>query len=218
LMRRTRERPLVKRKISNRYVVIQAILLITSGLFGILAVSNMKAFIAGVFGIAVYNLVYTRMKSRSFNAIVPGSICGAIPPYIGWLAANGSPVSLQAALVILLLVFWQIPHFFLVMLNHKEDYFQSISPNMLKYFQEPALQRIFMPWITALAATMIAFTVVPLPLGISGRYVILGNTVVLLLIFVYQLFFANVPKYKLLFRLLNFSLFLFMFTVCFGLI
>lgn len=213
LMKRTRERPLVKRIVSNRHAIVQAALLIISGLFTIYYFSNFKAFVAGICGIVIYNLVYTRMKSWSFYAIIPGAVCGAIPPYIGWLAANGSPLSSRAVLVVLLLIFWQIPHFFLVMLNHKNDYFESVSPNMLKYLKEPALHRIFMPWIAALAATMITFTTVPSSLDVNGRYMILGNAVFLMLIFSYQLFFTKMPNYKLLFRLLNMSLFLFMMTV-----
>jgi heme o synthase len=217
LMKRTQGRPLVQRIIPDTHAVVQAVLLISSGLFLILVVSNIKAFIAGACGIAIYNMVYTRMKSWSFYAIIPGAVCGAIPPYIGWLAAGGTLISLKAALVVLLLIFWQIPHFFLVMLNHRNDYFQSVSPNMLKYFKEPALQRIFMPWVTALAVTMITFTTIPLPLGTGGRFIILGNTIIMVLVFSYQLFFTDLPNYKLLFRLLNLNLFIFMFTVCYGL-
>jgi protoheme IX farnesyltransferase len=218
LMTRTQGRPLVTKVISLRHAVVQSFLLIFSGLFILVVAANFKAFIAGLGGILIYNMVYTRMKSWSFYAIIPGAICGAIPPYIGWLAANGNPVSLRAVLLVLLLFFWQIPHFFLVMLNHRSDYFHSVSPNMLKYFKEPALHRIFMPWITALAATMITFTAIPSTLTINERYVILGNSFLILLLFVYQLFFNQRPNYKLLFRTLNFSLFVFMLTVCYGLV
>jgi protoheme IX farnesyltransferase len=218
LMRRTQGRPLVKRIISNRHAIIQSFILIFAGLVTLAVAANFKAFIAGLCGITIYNLVYTRMKSWSFYAIIPGAICGAIPPYIGWLAADGNPVSLNAVLIVLLLFFWQIPHFFLVMLNHRTDYLHSVSPNMLKYFKEPALQRIFMPWITALAATMITFTAIPLPLTLNGRYVILGNTLLLLILFSYQLFFTRLPNYKLLFQILNLSLLIFMLTVCYELV
>ncbi len=217
LMKRTQGRPLVKKIISNRHAIVQTIVLIASGLLIILVVSNIKAFIAGACGIVLYNMVYTRMKSWSFYAIIPGALCGALPPYIGWLSANGSPMSLRAALIVLLLFFWQIPHFILVMLNHRHDYFQSVSPNMLKYFKEPALQRIFMPWITALAVTMITFTTLPIALGTNERYIILANTIVMFLVFSYQLFISHLPNYKLLFRLLNLNLFIFMLTVCYGL-
>ena len=57
LMKRTQGRPLVQRIISNRHAVVQASLLIISGLLAIYAVSNMQAFIAGVCGIAMYNMV-----------------------------------------------------------------------------------------------------------------------------------------------------------------
>ncbi len=215
-MKRTHLRPLVKGSLSTSHAVIQSSVLILLGLAGLFFFTTLSAFIAGIIGIATYNLVYTRLKPYSMHAIVPGAICGAVPPYIGWLAGNGDLISLNASLPVLLLLFWQIPHFFLVLLNHKNDYLESFSPNMLKRFSEPGLQRIFLPWITALAATMLTFSVIPSKLGGGGRAIIVVNAAILIILFYVQLLFSESPNYKGLFRYLNFSIFLVMLVVCLG--
>lgn len=214
-LERTRSRPLVQKSVSTPHAVIQALFLLSIGLLIILYFSNTIAFLAGICGIIIYNFVYTILKSKSVYAIVPGAIAGAIPPYIGWLAAGESPFSQRAMLLILLLIFWQIPHFFLVLLNHRADYSQCISPNLLRYLSVPALKRIFLPWITALAITMIIFCLVPPEIGAGGKLLILLNCVVLLAIFYYQMLRQKEPKYKFLFQILNGSLLLFMATICY---
>lgn len=215
LLERTRSRPLVQKSVSSNQAVVQALLLLSLGLLVILISSNIKAFLAGIGGIVIYNFIYTVLKSKSIYAIVPGAIAGAIPPCIGWLAAGGSLFSHQAMLLVLLLFFWQIPHFFLVLLNHRDDYSQSISPNLLQDFSESALKRIFLPWITALAIIMIIFCLVPPEMGLGGKLMILANCTALLGIFYYQMLKTGEPKYNFLFRILNCSLLLFMATVCF---
>ena len=216
LMKRTHLRPLVKGSLSNFHAVVQSSLLIFLGLAGLLLFTTPGAFFAGIVGIATYNLIYTQLKPYSIHAIVPGAICGAVPPYIGWLAGEGDLFSFNASLPVLLLLFWQIPHFFLVLLNHKNDYLESFSPNLLKRFSEPGLRRIFLPWITALAATMLTFSVIPSKLGGGERAIIVVNAAVLIILFYIQLLFSKSPNYKGLFRYLNFSIFLVMLIVCFG--
>lgn len=214
-LRRTRSRPLVQKSVSSIHAVIQAVLLLSLGLLVIFVFSNVKALLVGIGGIVIYNFIYTVLKSKSIYAIVPGVIAGAIPPYIGWLAAGGSLLSHQAMLLVFLLVFWQIPHFFLVLLNHRVDYTQSISPNLFQDLTEHALKRIFLPWITALAIIMITFCIVPPEMGLGGKLLILANCMVLLSIFYYQMLKKGKPKYNFLFQILNSSLLLFMVTVCF---
>jgi protoheme IX farnesyltransferase len=216
LMTRTKERPLVQGRLSCGHALIQASLLIGTGLFSLLLFTGVKAFGAGLLGILLYNAVYTRMKSWSLYAIIPGAVCGAIPPYIGWLAAGGEGVSFRATLPVLLLFFWQVPHVFLVILNHKTDYRGSRSPNILSRLSEQALRRIFLPWITALATIMLTFSVLPSLLDDGSKFVIVVNTGLLLGLFYYQMMLVKNPNYKILFQYLNFSLFLLMVVVCIG--
>lgn len=216
LMSRTRKRPLVQGQLPAGLAVWQSFFLVSAGLAGLFLVAGFASFFAGFLGVFLYNIVYTKLKPLTLYAIVPGAVCGAIPPYIGWLAADGEPLSVKAFLPVLLLFFWQIPHFFLVLLRHKPDYTGNVAPNMLSYLPEQALRRIFLPWVTALVTTMVAFSVIPSLLGSWEKCIIVGNGVTLLVVFYYQMLFATQPDYSLMFRCLNLSLFLLMLIICAG--
>ncbi len=216
LMSRTRKRPLVQGQLPAGFAALQSIFLLSAGLAGLFLLAGLPAFLAGFIGVFLYNIIYTKLKPLTLYAIVPGAVCGAIPPYIGWLAAGGAPFSVRAFLPVLLLFFWQIPHFFLVLLRHKPDYTGNVAPNMLSYLPEQALRRIFLPWVAALVTTMITFSVVPSMLGSWERFIIVGNGVILLGVFYYQMLCSSQPDYTLLFRHLNMSLFLLMLIICVG--
>jgi protoheme IX farnesyltransferase len=216
LLQRTKNRPLVKRKISDTNALVQAALLIITGLTALSYFSDFKSFIAGLIAVVLYNFIYTGLKSRSIYAIIPGAISGAIPPYIGWLAAGGEVMSFRAMLPVLLLIFWQIPHFFLILLNHKLDYVSSIFPNLLKKLSETSLKRIFLSWITALAVTMLTFTVLPSGIGNLGRMLIVINAAVLFGLFCVQFLYVKQPNYSYLFKHLNLSIIIIMLVVCCG--
>ncbi|CAK8724682.1 UbiA family prenyltransferase [Candidatus Electrothrix laxa] len=214
LMQRTRNRPLVRKKLTEQHALLQAVFLIVLGLLLIFQLANFKALLAGIAAVLLYNFVYTGMKGLTLYALLPGAICGAMPPYIGYLAAEGDGTFLRAFLPVLLLFFWQVPHFFLVLLNHKQDYASGPVPNLLQGLSEPALRRIFLPWIAALAMTMLAFTVMPSQLGIFMRFLIAVNAFALCGLFGVQLFLSKQPAYRSLFRYLNFSLLFMMIAGC----
>ena len=216
LMSRTRKRPLVQGQLPAGLAALQSIFLLSAGLVGLFLLAGLPAFLAGFIGVFLYNIIYTKLKPLTLYAIVHGAVCGAMPPYIGWLAAGGAPFSVRAFLPVLLLFFWQIPHFFLVLLRHKPDYTGNVAPNMLSYLPEQALRRIFLPWVAALVTTMITFSVVPSMLGSWERFIIVGNGVILLGVFYYQMLCSSQPDYTLLFRHLNLSLFLLMLIICVG--
>ncbi len=217
LMERTKNRPLVQGDLSGRQAAFQSIIFVVCGL-ALLFVSSESAgpAIVGVIAIILYNFVYTKLKAITVLAIIPGAICGALPPYIGWLAGGGSFFDYPALLLFVLFVLWQVPHFFLVLLNHKKDYVSSVLPNMLKLLRESSLRRIFISWIGALAVIMLTFTVLPNVVSPFGRILICGNAIFLFLLFAVQLFCTKTPNYRFLFLHLNFSIFLIMFIVCIG--
>ncbi len=218
LMQRTRNRPLVCKKLTEQHALLQAIFLILLGLLVIFQVGNFKALLAGIAAVLLYNFIYTSMKGRTLYALLPGAFCGALPPYIGYLAAEGEGGVLRAVLPVLLLFFWQVPHFFLILLIHKKDYAAGVVPNLLHSLSGSGLQRIFLPWMTALAFIMLAFTVMPPPLNLVVRFLLAVNAVMLGGIFVFQLFIRKQPAYSFLFQYLNFSLLFMMMLVCSALI
>ncbi len=216
-MERTRGRPLVKKELSPFKAKVQTFILLIAGILLLKASTNSYwPTLVGGSGIILYNLVYTQLKSKTSLAIIPGAICGALPPYIGWLAGGGGVLSYKAFMLFCLLILWQVPHFFLVLLNYKKDYLDGVIPNILMIVKENSLRRIFITWIGALSAMMLIFTVMLNELSLVGRILISGNALVLFTFFAMQMVVIKRPNYRFLFMHLNFSIFFIMFVVCAG--
>jgi flagellar biosynthesis/type III secretory pathway chaperone len=96
-------------------------LLIFFGLLLLLAMGYTPALL-GFLNILLYNFVYTPLKRYTAFSIIPGAMVGSVCPLIGWSAGNLSvfhPVALFLSLFVFL---WQIPHFWLLLLHHSQDY------------------------------------------------------------------------------------------------
>jgi protoheme IX farnesyltransferase len=216
-MERTRNRPLPQRRISLTAAAWQAALLLLAGMVMVaLASSSILASATALFALILYNGVYTPLKKRSVLAIFPGALCGALPPYIGWLGAGGYPVSYEAVLIVALFVLWQVPHYWLVMLNFQQDYLVSTQPNFLKQLQAPSIKRFFVTWIGALALVMIMFVVLPPGMDTGFSLALISNATLLLAVFIHGLVPKESNNYPRLFMSLNISLLVHMVIVCAG--
>ena len=165
---------------------------------------------SAVLAVILYNGVYTPLKKKTILAILPGAICGALPPYIGWLSGGGGVVNYTAALLLALFFLWQVPHFWLVLLTFKRDYEKSNIPNFLRQFEEHRLRRYFVTWIGALVFVMLMFLTLPYPIGLAFRVIVIVNGFILLVVFAYCLGIRKACNYRILFIVLNCSLFLHM--------
>ena len=120
-MRRTRNRPLPAGRVSRTGAFAFGMGTIAAGL-GLLNqwVSPLCCLLALV-DVLLYVLVYTPLKTRtSLNTLV-GSVCGALPPAIGWAAAAGG-LKLDAALLPGILLLWQVPHSLSFVWLYRDDY------------------------------------------------------------------------------------------------
>ncbi len=218
-MLRTRERPLPQGRVRPFQAVAQATTLLALG--GVsLSVSSYSTvpLLTAIGAIVLYNFVYTPLKKKSVLSIIPGAVSGAMPPYIGWLAAGGDAVSFGAGLLIALFVLWQVPHCWLVLLNHKQDYEEGPLPHLLETFDETALKRFFGTWIGALAIVMLMFRLIALSMGTIACILAVVNTLILALVFMYQLLVKQRCNYKLLFATLNIGLLLHMVFFAAGIV
>lgn len=216
-MRRTKVRPLPTGEITAKQAGWQALILISFGLW-LLLVKSVDPLPAVMTSLAVllYNGIYTPMKKVSVLAIIPGAICGALPAYIGWLAGGGKFLGLTAILLAALFVLWQIPHFWLILLNYQDDYLTAGLPNLLHHFPEYTLKRFFIPWIGALAFVMLMFTILPYPLASLARYGVAINALALAGIFLPWLTLRKNSDYRLLFVVLNCALLVHMVILAVG--
>jgi protoheme IX farnesyltransferase len=120
LMRRTRERPLPDGRIAPMEARILGLVLAAAGL-GMLTVVSVMAALLALATLVIYLIVYTPMKRRSPVATLVGAIPGALPPLIGWTAAQGT-ASMGGWALFTIVFFWQIPHFMAIAWMYRDDY------------------------------------------------------------------------------------------------
>ena len=153
LMDRTKGRPIPSGRISpGNALVVSFVLIFVSSLI-IFYSANLTALILGWVNLFWYNVVYTPLKRINSMAIIPGSIIGALPPIIGWVAAGGSILDPKILVVAMFFFIWQIPHFWLLLMIYGSDYEKAGFPTLTKIFNNKQLSRITFTWISALATS-----------------------------------------------------------------
>ncbi len=159
-MRRTRNRPLPAGRVSRTGAFAFGMGTIAAGL-GLLNqwVSPLCCLLALV-DVLLYVLVYTPLKTRtSLNTLV-GSVCGALPPAIGWAAAAGG-LKLDAALLPGILLLWQVPHSLSFVWLYRDDY-AAAGYRMLPVLDLPGR-------LTCLAIILWWLALMPLGLVVAFR-------------------------------------------------
>ncbi|MHB8930490.1 MAG: UbiA family prenyltransferase, partial [Melioribacteraceae bacterium] len=140
-------------RISGRYAIIVSVSFVVIGLGIIYFSSNVAALILGVVALIWYNVIYTPLKKKYALAVVPGSVIGAIPPMIGWVASGGYVFDKEILALAFFFFIWQIPHFWLLLMIHSKDYEKAGFPTLTKIFNDIQLGRITFVWIAALATS-----------------------------------------------------------------
>ena len=207
LMRRTEDRPLPRRQLSHRFALLQGTILTVAGLALLSTTGRPMPPLLAIFALLLYNLVYTPLKQKSLLAMLPGTLCGALPPLIGYTAQGGDIYSYPALLLAVLLVLWQVPHFSVILIRYRVDYEGGVQPNLLTYLPEAAVRRCSCVWIWSLVLVMLLFTVVPLALAPTVRWLIVANTLVMATMAVWGLLRRSLISHRLLFLCLNLMLF-----------
>ena len=121
LMKRTQDRPLPAGQVSSNSALLFGLALSIAGSLQLYWGVNALAATLGAATILTYVAIYTPMKRVSRWATEFGAIPGAIPPLIGWAAAEGTITTLGWILFGILLM-WQIPHFMAIAWLYRDDY------------------------------------------------------------------------------------------------
>lgn len=120
-MERTKERALVTGKISGTNAIAFAALLGITG-FGILTLyTNGLTVLLGLVAFVFYVVIYGIGKRKTVHGTLIGTIPGALPPVAGYTAVTNT-LDGGAALLFLIMVFWQMPHFYAIGMYRKADY------------------------------------------------------------------------------------------------
>ncbi|MBM43397.1 MAG: protoheme IX farnesyltransferase [Phycisphaerae bacterium] len=121
MMDRTRNRPMPTGAITPQHGWIFSMLLGYAGLCLLVAFVPLPAAGLALLTMVIYVLLYTPMKSHTTLNTLVGSVVGAIPPMIGWVAAGGS-LTMGAWILAALLFVWQLPHFLSLAWLYREEY------------------------------------------------------------------------------------------------
>ncbi|MDB5169369.1 MAG: cyoE [Candidatus Saccharibacteria bacterium] len=157
-MARTKKRALVVKAINVQHALIYASVLGFVG-FGLLIwLTNVVTVLLGAAALVTYVGLYTPLKRTSVHGTLVGSISGAIPPMAGYTAATGQ-FDGAALLLGLLLVFWQMAHFYAIAIFRYEDYKAAGIPVLPVHDSISAAKRQIVVYIVLFALSICAFEV-----------------------------------------------------------
>jgi heme o synthase len=185
LMIRTRNRPIPSELMKPGTSIIFTII------FGFLGSTILYFFTTpttaalGIFNIFWYNMVYTPLKRKTPFVVIIGAVTGAIPPMMGWTAAGGYLLSPEILFIASFMFFWQIPHFFLLLLRYKEDYARAGFRSVSAFLSDKQVEFIVFAWILGTSVSTLFF---PMYHIISGEFLISGLVLlnIMLIIFFYR--------------------------------
>lgn len=179
LMERTKNRPIPSGKITPVKALEISILLILIGVALLFIGGNLLSIFFGILNLIWYNGIYTPLKRKSSLAIIPGSLVGAIPPVIGWVAAGGDLLNPQILMIAFFFFIWQIPHFWLLLLVLDKDYSKAGMPTLTNLFSKNQLARITFMWIMATAISSLLLPMVALVETEIIKYLIVFSVILL---------------------------------------
>lgn len=128
IMQRTKLRPTVTGELNTKIVFITGFILLILGIVA-LSLASLLAGLLGFLGVFFYVVPYTIWTKRRtvWNTEV-GSISGAMPPLIGWAAVAPTIWHPAAWALFIIMVIWQMPHFFAIAIRKKEEYGKAKIP------------------------------------------------------------------------------------------
>ncbi len=121
LMNRTRNRPIPSGKIGFYPALIVGSSLALIGLILMGYTIGMGMVIGASLTGFLYLFIYTPLKKITWINTTIGAIPGALPIMGGWYAARGE-LGLEGWVLLMLLFFWQHPHFYAIAWICREDY------------------------------------------------------------------------------------------------
>lgn len=126
-MERTKNRALAAGLISHKKAILFAISLFIIGNLVLFTYTNASASLVADVGFFIYVTLYSIWKHHTIYGTAIGSIAGATPPVVGYLAVNNLFDS-GALILFSILICWQMPHFFSIAMYRLDDYTRASIP------------------------------------------------------------------------------------------
>jgi protoheme IX farnesyltransferase len=121
LMERTRRRPLPDGRLQPGEALLFGVALVALGLLFLLWQVNDLSALVTLAIVGSYLFIYTPLKRRSSLCALVGAVPGALPPLIGWAAAQGE-IPLEAWVLFGVLFLWQTPHTLAIARLYRDDF------------------------------------------------------------------------------------------------
>lgn len=173
IMYRTNQRPTVTGELNIKLVFSVGIILLALGII-ILSFASPLAALFGFLGVFLYVVPYTMWTKRKtvWNTEV-GSLSGAIPPLIGWSSVAPSIWHPACWALFIILVIWQMPHFYAIAIRKKDEYKKANIPMLpvVKSQKRTYIQTNI--YLILLMLTSLLF--IPLSWGLTCSSLILGG-------------------------------------------
>lgn len=126
-MVRTQNRALPTGVLAVHKALLFAAFLGTAGICILALWTNTLTVVGALIGFFFYVIMYSLLKYVSSHATLIGSISGAMPPVIGYCAASNR-FDVGAIILFVILVLWQMPHFFAIAMYRFDDYAAASIP------------------------------------------------------------------------------------------
>ena len=163
IMNRTNRRPLPTGQMSlqEAYIIVVIFLLLGTYLLWLI---NLKSAILGLLAFVSYVFVYTPLKQITPWAVFVGAFPGAIPPFLGAIAATDAFGFVPGVLFFVQFT-WQFPHFWAIAWVLYDDY-KKAGFSLLPTKDGKSIASGFQ--IMAYSLALIPFSLMPWILGWTG--------------------------------------------------
>jgi protoheme IX farnesyltransferase len=186
-MNRTNRRPLPtgQMQIKEAYIVVVLFLLLGTYLLYLI---NLKSALLGLLAFTSYVFIYTPLKQITPWAVFVGAFPGAIPPFLGAIAATDAFGFIPGILFFVQFT-WQFPHFWAIAWVLYDDYKAagfSLLPSKSGKSKASAFQ------IMAYSLALIPFSLMPWILGWTGNLTLIAASIMGIWFFYlsYKLFYS----------------------------
>ena len=163
LMARTQSRPLPSGRLSTREVTTFGMACVTIGTIWLVSFVNVTTAALTLLTFLLYVLVYTPLKQRSHICTAIGAIPGALPPVLGWVAAD-APLDVRPLALFGILFLWQFPHFLAIAFMYRDEYRRA----GLKMLPGNNVPRIVGWMAVCYAVLLIPVSLIPSTVGLAG--------------------------------------------------
>jgi protoheme IX farnesyltransferase len=202
VMGRTQNRPLPTGNITRSSATLFATMLGTVALLILWTLVNPLTAVLTLLTLIGYAVIYTRyLKWIGPQNIVLGGASGAAPAMLGWCAITGT-IGWEALALFLIIFVWTPPHFWALAIARREEYAKAGVPMMPVIHGVAYTKRS----IFAYAMVLIPVSYLPVTVGLSGPFYLIGATILggIFAVRAYHLMYVDSDRLAM--RLFGFSI------------